>query len=149
MAGRAPLGSPVRQANPAHVDLARRVLALESAEGGAGDPAEAACRTFEQLHAHLDPLLGAAGVQALLVRSARLAQDEAFSLEDAMAQGTADLLRERLRAIDPTIAAEASAGLFGVFITLITTFIGERLTTQVLRKAWPTFEVAAPKESEK
>jgi hypothetical protein len=39
---------------------------------------------------------------------------------------------------------EASAALFGAFFGLITTFIGERLTTQALRNVWPTIEATHP-----
>ena len=49
-------------------------------------------------------------------------------------------LRECLHAQDAAVATESAAALFGTFFALITTFIGERLTTQALRRAWPTIE---------
>ena len=42
---------------------------------------------------------------------------------------------------------DAAAILFGTFFELLTTFIGERLTPQVLRSAWPTIEETAPTEN--
>ena len=58
-------------------------------------------------------------------------------------------LRACLQALDPAVATEAAAALFGTFLELITTFIGERLTIQVLRSAWPTIEDTAPRETKK
>ena len=52
-----------------------------------------------------------------------------------------------LQALDPAIGAEAAATLFGTFLELITTFIGERLTVVVLRSAWPAIEETAPRET--
>jgi hypothetical protein len=54
-----------------------------------------------------------------------------------------------LQAQDPAVATESAAALFGTFFALITAFIGERLTTQILRRAWPTIEETAPRETEK
>ena len=56
-------------------------------------------------------------------------------------------LGECLQAQDPAVARESAAALFGTFFTLLTTFIGERLTTQALRSAWPTIEAMAPEEN--
>lgn len=58
----------------AQLEKARRLLLDEGAAGSAGECAPAAGRVYDKLHGHLDPLLGAAGVQALLVRSAKLTQ---------------------------------------------------------------------------
>jgi hypothetical protein len=46
------------------------------------------------------------------------------------------------------VAGDSAAALFGTFFTLMTTFIGERLTTQVLRSAWPTIEEMASTETD-
>jgi hypothetical protein len=127
--------------------MARRLLAHEGATGGADERAMAAGRVYDKLHAHMAPLVGAAGVQLLLVRSAKLAQGEfAFLAEVSSLEGSTRL-RERLQAQDPAVVTESAAVLFGTFFALITTFIGERLTTQVLRRAWPTIEVPAPRET--
>jgi len=136
------------RARPEHLDWARRVLAYEVASDPSAEITEAAGRVYDTLHAHLDPLLGAAGVQALLVRSARLAGRELFSLEAATIEGSAKL-RECLRELEPSVASAAAAALFGNFFALITTFIGERLTTQLLRNAWPTIEQMSPMEKRK
>jgi hypothetical protein len=134
--------------SPGQIERAKRLLAHEGAAGTAGECATAAGRVYDNLHAHLDPLLGAAGVQALLVRSAKLTQSEFPFLEVSILEGSTTL-RECLRAQDPGVATEATAALLGTFFALLTTFIGERLTTQVLRSAWPTIHETALRETKK
>ena len=84
----------------------------------------------------------------LFARSAKLAQGEfAAFVEVSIGEGSKKL-RECLQALDPAIGMESDVVLFGTFFALIATFIGERLTTQVLRSAWP-IEEAAPEETRK
>jgi hypothetical protein len=122
------------------------LLAHEGAAGSADEAAMAAGRVYDKLDAHLAPLLGAAGVQALLARSAKLTQGE-FSFLTVAGPGSTKLCG-CLRAQDPSVARESAAVLFGTFFTLITTFIGERLTVQALRRAWPKIEEMAPTETQ-
>jgi hypothetical protein len=131
--------------SPAEIERVRRLLAHESGAGGEGSCATAAGRVYDKIHAHLAPLVGSAGVQALLVRSAKLTQGEFAFLEVGVVESSAKL-RECLQAQEPAVATQTAAALFGAFFTLITTYIGERLTTQVLRRAWPTLDDAAPRE---
>ena len=127
-----------------------RLLAHESAAVvGAGQSATAAGRVYDKLHAHLSPLVGDVGVQLLFVRSAKLTQGEfAWLAEVSVFEGSTKL-RERLQADDPPVGTEAAAVFFGTFLTLITTFIGERLTTQLLRSAWPTITEETASTDEK
>lgn len=131
---------------PATQATSRRLLVLEGAADSAHAWAVAAGRVYDKLHAHLDPILGVAGVQALLVRSARLAHDD-FTCLKAAAVGDSTKLRECLQAQDVAIAAETAVALFGHFFALITAFIGEPLTSQVLRRAWPTLAETEPGET--
>ncbi len=140
-------GPPVTPASPAQIERARRLLAHEGAAGGADEAATAAGRVYDKLDAHLAPLLGAAGVQALLARSAKLTQGE-FSFLTVAGPDGSKKLRECLRAQDPAVATESAAALFGAFFTLLTTFIGERLTVQALRRAWPQIEEMSPTETQ-
>jgi hypothetical protein len=132
---------------PGPAQLARARQLLEH-EGGADEGAAAAARVYDKLHAHLDPLLGAAGVQALLVRSARLTHGPSSPLEVAILAGSTNL-RACLQAQDPAVATESAAALFGTFFALVIGFIGERLTIQMLRRAWPTIDDPAPWETGK
>ena len=85
----------------------------------------------------------------MFVRSAKLAQGEFAGLAEVPIFERPTKLRECLQAKDPAVAVESAAALFGTFFALITAFIGERLTTQVLRRAWPTIEETAPLETKK
>lgn len=136
----------VSRASPAQVERARRLLVHEGAARSAADCATAAGRLCDELQAALAPLVGAAGVQALLHRSAKLARREFPFLEVGGVTDSAQL-RACLQAQAQAVATEAAAALFGTFFTLITTFIGERLTIQVLRRAWPTMAEAALTET--
>jgi hypothetical protein len=132
----------------AQVAWAKQLLA---AEGNSGDKAEecaaAAWRVYERLNARLSPLLGSAGSQSLMVRSAKLAQAEFACLVEVAAPEGLTKLGTCLQSLEPAIATETAATLFGTFIDLITTFIGERLTVLVLRSAWPAIEETAPTET--
>jgi len=123
------------------LEKAKRVLASEGAPWSSSEEcAAAAWRVYEKLNARLSPLLGLAGVQALMVRSVKLAQAEFPSLAEVATAEGLTRLGSCLQALDPSIAAEAAAALFGTFLELMTTFIGERLTVLVLRSAWPAID---------
>ena len=140
----------MNRATPAHLERASELLAQEGAAGSAdGRVGTAAGRVYDKLHAHLAPLVGDVGVEMLFVRSAKLAQGEFAWLAKVSDLEGSTKLRECLHAHDPAVATESAAALFGNFFALITTFIGERLTTQVLRRAWLTFDESAPTETRK
>ena len=104
--------------------------------------AAAAGRVYEKLDAQLTPLLGRAGFQALLARTAKLANAKLAPLAGALED--AAQLSARLQSLEPTFAAETAAVLFGTFLDLIATFIGDRLTVQVLRRSWPAIDETSP-----
>src|SRR6185312_2154134 len=65
----------MERTSTAQVERAKRLLALEGDSGNSSaECAAAAWKLYEKLNARLAPLLGSAGVQALFVRSAKLAQ---------------------------------------------------------------------------
>jgi hypothetical protein len=121
-------------------------LTREGMTGAAADQAMAARRVFDKLHGLFAPLLGAAGLQAMFARSANLAQGD-FAFLGPAAVETSAQLQQSLQAQAPEAASNAAVALFGTFFTLLTDFIGERLTSQVLSSAWPIVEAAASKES--
>ena len=138
----------MKRPSPAQIEWARRLLAHEGAAGSAAEYATAAGRVYDKLHAHIAPLVGDAGVQLLLVRSAKLSQGEFACLAEVANFGGSTKLSECLRGLDPALARESALALFGTFFALVATFIGERLTTQLLRSAWP-IEETAPQETRK
>jgi hypothetical protein len=108
--------------------MARRLLELEGGAAGA---------VYDELHAQLSPVIGATGVELLFVRSAKLAGGDFTGIAGvSLLEGSAKL-RECLAARDPLVSPESAAELFATFIALLATFIGERLTTQLLHRAWP------------
>jgi len=138
----------VTRPNPAQLERARRLLAHEGAAGSAGEPeTTAASRVYDKIHAHTAPLVGSIGVQLLFLRSAKLAKGDFECFAEVSSLEGPTKLRERLQAKDPAVTMESAAMLFATFFALLTTFIGERLTNQVLRSAWSTLEGAAPWET--
>jgi len=133
----------LKRPSPARLETARRLLAHEGAATGKDDSvAAAAGRVYDKLHADLSPLVGGMGVQSLFVRSAKLTPDEFAALAEISILEGSTKLREHWQAQGSAVDAEAAAVLFGTFLSLLTTFIGERLVTQVLRSAWPTIASA-------
>jgi hypothetical protein len=128
----------------AQIERATQLLANEGDSDNISEKCAAAGgQVYDKLDAHLSTLLGPAGVRALFVRSVKLAQREVASLA-ALAEFNglegSTRLRACLQALEPAAATEAAAVLFATFLDLITGFIGERPTLQVLRNAWPTIE---------
>jgi len=129
---------------------ARRLLAHEGAIGGNAEAsATAAGRVYDKLIAQLGPVLGPAGVRALFERSAKLGRVESAGLADIAILESSTTLATFCRTLDPAVAANAMETLFGTFLSLVTTFIGERLTFQALRRAWPTIEATAAAEGKR
>jgi hypothetical protein len=86
-------------------------------------------------------LIGQAGIDALTSRALHLAQQEypwlvhrreAEQPEGPFAQVVVCLKRQ-----DPVVASEAAGSVLATLALLLVTFIGESLTMQLLRKAWP------------
>ena len=130
----------MNRSDPAQIETARRLLAHEGAVDSADKSTTTAGRVYDKLHAHLCLLVGEAGVHLLFVRSAKLAQGEFGAFAEVASLEVSTRLREYLKTRAPAVAAESAAVLFGTFFTLINSFIGERLTTEVLRSAWPMFD---------
>ena len=136
----------MKRPNPVQLERARQLLAHEAVAGSEHERATtAAGRVYDKLRAQLAPLVGESGVQLLFLRSAKLVQGDFASVAEVSSLEGSTKLRERLQSRKPALPSESAEALFGTFFTLITTFIGERLTTQVLRGAWPTFEEAPEK----
>lgn len=128
------------------LDWGRQLLALER-KRAEGDWAEVAARVHGRAVPHLAALLGLAGVQALLRRSAKLGAHSFPWLAEPGVVDTAATLQTALQVQPSDVALEAAAALFSTFFAMLETFIGRRLTIQLLRGAWPELVDAAPEES--
>jgi hypothetical protein len=106
-------------------------------------------RMLTELAEAATPLIGEAGFRSLLARSAHLIRRQ----HDWLVWTAADpdgfeALETCLGGQDPRVAAEATLALFGTLTQLLTLFIGESLTTPLLRRAWPGVDLLdRPQES--
>lgn len=100
--------------------------------------------------------MGAVGVGVLFARSVKLAGDEFPILQevliatdgaDAKAQVSQQLER-CLGKLKPAAASEVVTSLYAILFGLMTTFIGERLVWQVLKRAFPAIQETGSKEIE-
>jgi len=140
----------------ADVLVARRLLAQESPSGA--DPAAraaAVAHAYEKLAERLSPLIGTAGVRALLARSVKLTKADfpcfatlVVPVDHADHSGATEQLAACLRTLEPEASSAAAAALFGCLLGLLNGFIGERLVQQILRGAFPAFETSVTKETE-
>jgi hypothetical protein len=62
--------------------------------------------------------------------------------EDLLLQAVATCLQQQ----PPDIAREAASALLTSYVTLLATFIGERLTWQLLHDQWPDIVTVHPEE---
>jgi len=129
----------------ADVDVALRLLLLESAGPDAG-PDAAALRVYVRLAARLEPLIGVAGMRALMTRSAKLTVSDHPCFASLVVDwpGSTKTTEERLRVcfgdVQPEALSSAAAALYGTLLGLLASFIGEQLVWQVVRGAFPEIE---------
>ena len=132
----APERVPLRQ-------LALNVLMREAGSGAdAAALAAATHRAYDNLSRVLVPLIGEVGITALTARALHLAQREypwlARTRDSTQIDESFTQLRLSLEQHDdPAIAAEAAAAALASLLALLVTFIGEPLTMNLLRQAWP------------
>jgi hypothetical protein len=129
----------------------RRILEREA--GSAGDAsaiAAATRRLCERFAQQLTPLVGDAGVAAICTRTLHLAERQVPGLASAGASqqddGPFTHAQHFLEQQEPSLAAEAGVAVLTTFGELLASFIGESLTTRLLREAWPDDFAGATKE---
>jgi len=103
--------------------------------------AAAALRAYERLARELAPLIGEAGLNAVCARSVHLNQREFSWLAPAASAGPRDApfahVRMSLEGQDPAVATDAAIAVLATVGELLASFIGDSLTTRLLREAWP------------
>ena len=120
----------------------RRMLAREAGTGAdAAAIAAAARRLCERFAEQLTPLIGDAGVAAICTRSLHLTQRNVRGLTPVRASAPGDapfaLLQLSLEQQEPAAATEVAVAVLATASELLVSFIGESLTTRLLREAWP------------
>lgn len=120
----------------------RRVLAREA--GTSADAtaiASAAGRLYERAFQQLTPLIGAAGIAAIYTRAVHIAQREFPWLAPVEGthggDGLVSNLETRLARQEASTAAAAAVAVLIALADLLSSLIGDGLTTGVLREAWP------------
>lgn len=129
------------KASPEIQDLARRLLALETAFDTSSEArVDGAVRVIGELRMRLIKLAGVDGFRSLLSRALTLAKAESPSLN--VAQVGADGSVEGFDGIEQGPVAGAEAGQAGTILVahllqLLVTFIGTPLTLRLVRDTWP------------
>jgi hypothetical protein len=122
--------------------VVRRMLAREAGTGAdAPAIAAAARRACERFAEHLTPLIGDAGMAAICARSLHLNERNFRGLASVRASVQGDSRFEHLQRFleqqESAAATEAAVAVLGTSSELLASFIGEGLTTSLLREMWP------------
>ena len=140
----------MNQSSKTRREFAGGLLAREQLGESVEERAAAAVRVYERLMLCLSPLVGASGVRALFARSVVLTTAEYPFFAGAnfeRPEAAVTTLQASLRGQHPEAVLHGAAALFGALITLLETYVGERVTAQVLRSAWPDLAEMPPKEA--
>jgi hypothetical protein len=135
----------MNQVNPMMRDFAERLVVYEAKENKSSDPhTPAALLVCEKLRSNLVILMGNAGFQMLLSRALALASTEVPWLCAARvnANGSLEGWDELETQIDAKEIAEDSIVLVAQLLELLTAFIGEKLTVQIVCEVWPKLSLA-------
>jgi hypothetical protein len=132
--------------------LARQIITHEHpTERTPHEVAASAVRVYTRLLTCLSAILGEAGGIGLFRRSLRLTE-ATFPFFSAARDANLETLLSSVSICLQTqraeVALEASVELLAIHIELLATFIGPRLTEQLLQEAWPHLRTSASEESQ-
>jgi hypothetical protein len=130
-------------AAPAIQNLARRLIAIESARDPSDGLVGGAVRACEKLRVPLGKLAGVAGFRSLMTRAMALATSEVPWLDSVPVRADGSLEGFDAARLHQGTAAGGEAGVVVVaqLLGLLVTFIGEPLTRRLVRDAWPDASV--------
>lgn len=133
---------------PTTHDLAERLLAAER-DNGEGQDGSAAGNVCGRLGALLSKLAGAAGYHSLLSRAVALAKAEVPTLATlhVMPDGTLIGFYEARARTEKDEFASSEVMLVAQLLGLLMTFIGEPLTLQLVKEAWPAITIDPSSDS--
>ena len=124
------------RATPEMRAFAGRLIADETkGDQSSGIKGPTALQIFEKLRPHLATLMGTTGFRGLISRALMLAGAEAPWL--CRLQVRADGAVEGLDGTDAAETAEGNVVLIAQLLGLLVAFIGEHLSLQMVREAWP------------
>ena len=102
--------------------------------------AAAARRLCERFAKYLSPVIGDAGIAAICARSLYLTQQQFPSvapLRSSEDDAPFTRVQASLERQEPVVATKAAVAVLTTAGELLASFIGESLTTRLLREAWP------------
>jgi hypothetical protein len=144
----------VTKTNVPFAQAAERLIAFEA--GGTIHNVEnaiaVATRIHKELLQHLSPVIGENGFQVLFARTVRLTKPRFPGMHELPTDGPSEAVLEHLCAFlkkqAPTAVTDIVTALLFTFISLLSTFIGEGLTSRLLRNAWPEVLPTEPDSGE-
>jgi hypothetical protein len=124
---------------PAIWRLAQRVLVHEAARSSSAGSIDNLVQVCDKLRVPITKLAGPTGFRMVLTRAKALASTDEPWLDSVqvLPDGALAIPEETKRDIESRKAAEQGTGLVAQFLGLLVTFIGEPLTVQLVRQAWP------------
>lgn len=125
-------------------DFAADLIAYESSGNESSRTKNPAVfSVYEKLHPSLAALMGTIGVRTLFLRSLELAGREVPSLcaVQVKTDGSLAGLDKLEVQADPEQLAKGNAVLVAQLLGLLVSFIGEKLTLQLVREIWPKLSV--------
>jgi len=142
----------LRDARVTDSGLADWLLAREVGPGGDSQTLAAATeRVLQKLGPGLSRLATPSGSQALLSRALHVTRASFLFLEGVRAGAVPDNclqgLSERTLDMDPAEVADGLQALLGILLELVVGLIGEDLTINVVRAAWPDLPPLKPTHS--
>jgi hypothetical protein len=130
----------MNRATPQMRHFAKRLMDYDTSGSESSETkTPAVFHTCEKLRPHLTTLMGNGGFRALLSRALALANAEVPWLrpvqlmEDGSLEGVEDLQAQ----LDPDEFFEGGLVLLAQLLGLLVTFIGEDLTSRLVREGWP------------
>ncbi len=129
-------------------DLAERLLAMEC-DNGEDTTKPAARRVCDKFGGTLSKLAGTAGYRSLLTRALALAQAYAPALKTVhvASDGTLEGFSEAKETTTKEEFTRGEIALVVQLLSLLHTFIGEPLTQQLVKEAWPVIDPSSSTDS--
>jgi hypothetical protein len=121
-------------------DLAERLIAYETGENkSSGAKTPTAYSVCDKLRPNLATLMGNTGIHALISRALARAKAEVPSLRAIQVKADGSLAGVDKLGVqaNPEELARGSLVLVAQLLGLLVAFIGEELTLQLVREAWP------------
>jgi hypothetical protein len=141
------------RADPSARHFVEQIFAEQKGEPASADGAVALVRgAYEKLALAMSPVIGDAGLRAMLARGVRNSKPRYPFLDAVVAVELGpflDQLWTSLREQEPLVIKEIGVVLLSNFVETLSKLIGEELTLRLFRNEWPEASVFGSDEPEK